>query len=360
MSRLVTLRGRPTSLELCSVFLLHPGAVMKLDGEPIRATFTAAGRESLYKGLERASELNLQRIPPHLETQFVEFLDSVAPKGDPLAEITRRAFAGNPQATAELAQIPPWDLHLRSRASAVSEDARSMLAYFVEIERESRDIDRLIAARLYHEAAQAIAQNPQLRRYVTSAALEQLESAWNTDDLLWVQIVGAIAALVSQVALLERLRRARDAREDGFAHLLEVRFGRINTGRKLTHWFKLYLGARSITDLLELQVEMRKPLDESTWKRWHSGANFPGEESLWHYVDHVFQHAGDKEQRMKKVGAQYWAARRLDHVVGVLEYLESLNEERTAHLLGAPAVQWLPQVYKDWCEHWTTEKLPCQ
>lgn len=365
MSRPLTVRGRPSGLTLRGLFLFDPESIMKLDGEPMRAQFTEAGYESLHRGLERAVHLNLEQFPPRLGAQILEALAGAPP--DPVLDALRRAISGDPTAAEAIRQLRPWEIYRAALGGHRSELGLRMADYFVHIERESVEVERLLAQRSFRDAALVVSQHPLLRRFVSPVALDALAEAKSQSSLVWFQLPGALAVLVSQVALLEGLMQTDGTEQDDLGYLLTRHQARINPGRQFMQWLKGFLRVETIDDLLDLQIGMDEPFDETTWKRWHSGAIFPPEQSLRRFMDHVLsansEETPGKETHAKsmllRIGTNHWAARRIHHVIGLLEHMERTDAQKTAALLGqlSPSA-WLTSTYSQWREHWAVTGKP--
>jgi hypothetical protein len=259
-------------------------------------------------------------------------------------------------------QLGIWRTYREGYACQLSHLEAQLVDYLVHIEAVSAPIESLVRAKRGLEAGKAIAAHPLLRRFTTPAALEQLSVAATPESFVWFQVPGAACVLVSQVALLEWLLNQSAGNRTTFEHLLVQQGNGINPGRRFIYWLKKFFKADAISDLLDLQIGMDQPLDESTWKRWHSGANFPAIERLKPFVEHVLREKTEeeREQITSSIGAQLWAARRLHHAVGFLLRLQQADAKKTAVLLEQPSslADWLTRTYAQWQKHWAESGLP--
>lgn len=349
-----SLRGKPAPLHLCGLFLLDPDSVAKMDEAPASAVFAQARMSAIHKAQDRLKKTG--KAPPNLLPKLLDLLSGCP--DSPELDLLRRASVGDAVALVEANALGPW-AYRRAGMQWASATVLELLDFFVDIERRSSPVEALLARKQFEAAARAIQSDQVLHR----VAPEAVPLLVDHHDTLRFSIVGAIRVLVAQLALLEHLRVKAGREQPDLGFLLVGRSEKVGPGGRFIAWLKGYLGAASISGLLDLQVRAEQPIDEATWKRWHSGAVFPSERRLHAFVVPVLEGLteADRDARYEAIAARFWAARRLHHARHLICRLRASGDEQLGRFMGAPesADQWLASTLDEWRSYWRqTGALP--
>lgn len=345
------------------LIVLTPEAVMKLDGSPIRSVFTAIGKESLFKGLERAKALNLAKLPKSLGAQLVELLDPAPPSR--FKGLFGRAVAGDAGAVAEVGAMGDWEVFCSTADSTTPLRNKIPCDMFAEVEQASKVAEALARAQGFKGLAAECRGNPVLNLYMSEAVLSEIEAAVEPWEIDAPRVAALLDLMVSQSAKVDvytRALRGASQEQDGFDFLLHrAANGVCKPGRQYIAWLKLLLGVKQARELLDLDQRYASPvIDESTLKRWHSGSEFPREAKLGKFVSSILRSQAKSSAKQKLLLAEenYHAARRLDQVLGLFRSISSNasrldTAERWRLLTGAPdADTWIATRYSAWLRHW--------
>ncbi len=345
------------------LIVLTPEAVMKLDGSPMRSVLTAIGKESLFKGLERAKALNLAKLPKSLGAQLVELLDPAPPSR--FKSLFGRAVAGDADAVAEVSAMGDWEVFCSTADPTTPLRTKIPCDMFAEVEQASKVAEALAHEHDFKGMATECRGNPVLNLYMSEAFLIEIEAAVEPWEIDAPRVAALLDLMVSQSAKVDvctRAFRGASREQDGFDFLLRrAANGVCKPGRQYIAWLKLLLGVKRTRELLDLdQLHPDPAIDESTLKRWHCGSEFPSEAKLGKFVSSALrsQAKSSAKQTLLLAEENYHAARRLDQVLGIFRSISSNaarldTAERWRLLTGAPdADTWIAAKYSAWLRHW--------
>lgn len=351
------------------LIVLTPEAVMKLEGAPMRAVFKSIGKESLFKGLERAKALNLAKLPKSLGAQLVELLDPAPPSR--FKSVLGRAVAGDADAVAEVGAIGDWEVFCSMADPATPKRAKIPYDMFAEVAQASNLAEALAREHDFRGLAAECRGNHVLSLYMSEAILSEIEAAvepWQIDAPRVAALLDLMVAQSAKVDVCTRALRGASREQDGFDFLLRrAANGVCKPGRQYIAWLKLLLGVKQARELLDLDQRHANPvIDESTLKRWHSGSEFPSEAKLGKFVSSILRSQAKSSAKQKLLLAEenYHAARRLDQVIGLFRSISSNaarldTAERWRLLTGAPdADTWVATRYSAWLRHWEASSSP--
>lgn len=348
-------RGQPSQLKLSSLILLSPESALKLDDLSMRGLFEQSGQESLYKGIQRALRLRVSQIIPRSLKKFL--VENLLKQPTGFANTFLRACDGDPVAVHQLDKLGFWGA-FRIGCDGAEKSELILIDQCVEVEATCFDIDTCLAEQRWVDAANLARSNPVIRPYLTDAALEALADAKTLDETLPPRFAGVLELLLSQIALVDQSLTTRDSKFEGFEHLLNSgSVDKIKPGRGFIHWLMRRLDVNSLPRLLERDTR-KSQLDDSTLKRWSSGAEFPSEDSARRFVEAILPKKSEEghDALWHQSATQYWAARRLHKTLVLAEILFSAASETSSwgtRLLGTKgAAQWARQRYGGWREHW--------
>lgn len=249
---------------------------------------------------------------------------------------------------------------------------RIAIDHAVEVEQASLQALGCLTEGAYGQAADLVAANPLIRCYANDASLARLSCAESHVAALPARAACLCEFLLSQIARVEvQIASARPAISNAvFGALLDGDPARrCNPGGVLVRSIQARFGATSLEGLLKLNAGSTEPavIDESTLKRWSSGAVFPSNDKVAHLIRSVLQttqaSADDGQAVLDYFGEQYWAARRLHKL---LEIARQLYRSAPAsfgwqEMLGDTTPDaWCRRRYPFWVEHWKRQGLACQ
>lgn len=338
-----------------------PQDALKLDEGSICPNFVKIGNEPLVRSLERAAKL--KRLSGSLQRKLRSLLEPMP--GLRIQRLMLDTLDANAQSIQALNSIGLWAA-FRAGCKAGNVDPLSLVLidHCVEVEEASCTADALLAAGSYAEAAQHIGSNPALQDYFQVGALRRLAGATSQSEALSPRAAGWCEFMLAQVARMDLAfmdAGRKDANED-FSHLLDFDTqSPCKPGSALVRWLKGQFAVTSLHALLGL--DHSNCIDESTLKRWSSGREFPSQKTLGSFVRSIASTLPEdrRSQLLDEAGAHAWAARRLNKILEVAEWLFHLvAEDRLASppfLVGNSASQWARQRYTFWLQHWRARKL---
>jgi hypothetical protein len=352
------------------VFLLAPVADLQLDGLSMRSACKAEGKEYLFKLLDRVMK---PTAAPSQERQprWLNAMLSSLPAGNAVGDVLKRASAGDEAARAEIDGMGLWLCWRAGLGQSVRPHLRIAVDHAVEVEQASLEALRCLTEGAYGQAADAVAANPTIRCYANDVALARLSGAESQLAALPARAACLCEFLLSQVARVEvRISPARPAVSNAaFGALLAGDpVKRCNPGGVLIRSIQEWFGATSLEGFLKLNAGSRAPavIDESTLKRWSSGAVFPSSDKVGHLIRSVLQAtqapAAEGQAVLDYFGEQYWAARRLQKL---LEIARQLHRSAPAsfgwqEMLGDTTPDaWCRRRYPSWVAHWNGQARAC-
>lgn len=354
---------------MCSVFLLTPDADMKLDGFSLRAALKADGKEYLFKIFDRAMRGEPGQSQGQMVRQLTTLLSGV-PTMPAFLDVIKRGIAGDEDARAEAVGMGLWQCWRAGAGDRGPLHQRIAIDHAIEVEQACRRAALHLRDKSFDHVAASIADAPLIRPYASDASLARLAVA--TSDLAALPTRAACLCefLLSQVARVDvRTAASRSAgKGDEYGHLL---FGvdRCNPGGAVIRWIQARLGAATLADILTLNAESSAPaiIDESTLKRWSSGAAFPSGAKLGKLVASILTRKWptlmEVEPELDLIGSQYWAARRLQKLLEIARRLQALDNSTVTpfgwqQMMGDTTPDaWCRRRYPLWVAHWRKQDL---
>jgi hypothetical protein len=370
--------GRPTKIELCSLFLPAPFSVMKLDGIPPRKLFAELGQEALYRRVFPPKTDPRKVAPPRLIADMVAWIQSIAA---PVAikGVLVRAFNGDPEALAQLDAMGDWKMmRLGMKSDIAPKDmdwCHVVFEHGVEVEIASRDVDHLARTHTFDGIPALVERSHILAPYLSSTAKACLGKARSAEEAGWPQFAGACEFLLSQVARVDAHpseqfgARARDR----FIAMTQGDHNESCTpGRGLVQWMMQRYGARSVADLLKLapaDVNGCQPLAYNALQGWHTGSTLPTRSIAIKLVEAIVRHQGlqgdDLHRELKLFDLQLWAACRIEATLRLVRYVAACKpvagSASALDLLESTSPdEWCRRRYDFWLAHWEKGQATAQ
>lgn len=316
--------GRKKRIHLSGLFLFDPDVALRINGGSMRTIFMEMGKESLFKGLERAMRTG----------SFTERL-----KADLLAMLPmnfkadlRAAFDGEKYARDRFVKMGPWEAFLRGRnerpKNHVTGSAHIQL--LCDVEQASRPVTELCLEGRFIEASDLLAEDELMAKFISPAHFSQIATAQKIEDLLQLRAVVAIEVWLSLLAILDI--QARPTETNDIDSLLGKLIPGQDDGEKNTValLFDLLLSTSQVRSIEVLSNDVRLnsiKIDMATIGTWSRGENFPRVS----YMKVIAKALLGTEEAQVFMDI-YFFARHLNFLGYLVQELERLDQLRGANL----------------------------
>lgn len=355
--------GRPKPLSFSSVFLLTPESQMKLDGFSLRAAFKADGKEYLYKVFDQVMQGRWKGSPEAILRLWKRIFSQSRELPPPDVLKLIRALEGDSMAQAEVAAWGDWGAYRAGVSDRLTPYQLAEVNLCIEIEQASCDALLHLQHERFGQTADAIRTEPVIRPYMNDAALLGLANATSPITALPARVAGMCEFLLAQAAFLDAMTAQDRQPHDpaSYADLLgDQQDSRCSPGRELIRWLQRLLECESLGDLLRRSTDQRADtvIDDSTVKRWSSGAVFPSHDKLGQLVIPILRTSGvtpQTEGKLQAIELRHRAARRLNQILEHARRLDQLEASRGGwiRMLDDTTLEaWCRRRYPTWLAHW--------
>lgn len=265
--------GRAKRINLSGLFLFDPDVALRLGGRSTRMIFADMGRESLFKGLERAARLG--RFSKGLKDELLELMPRT------IQGHMRAAFDGSEVAAKHFAGIGPWEAYALGAArdeAGNSEAISASMQFLCDVERASRRAIELCRDGRFLDASEALANDELMKHFMPPALLCGFAEVVKFEDLLLLRVAVALEVWLSLLAIWDIEARPADIDDEGsYVSLLIPEEGSVGKN-SIALLFDWLLKAAQVPSAVALarDARLRKiGIDGGTLGAWSRGTNFP-------------------------------------------------------------------------------------
>lgn len=265
--------GRAKRIHLSGLFLFDPDVALRLGGRSMRMAFVEMGRESLFKGLERAARLG--RISKGLKEELLELMPPT------MQDDMQAALDGEESACNRMDLIGPWEAYALGAARDEAGNAEAMSAsmrFLCDVERASRRVTELCKDGRFLDASKELANDELVKHFMPPAFLCGFAEAVKFEDLLLLRVAIALEVWLSMLAIWDiEARPAAIDDEGSYVSLLIPQEGSVGKN-SIALLFDWVLKAAHVPTpaALARDARLRKvSIDGSTLGAWSRGRNFP-------------------------------------------------------------------------------------
>ncbi|WP_156648961.1 hypothetical protein [Massilia sp. Leaf139] len=265
--------GRAKRIRLSGLFLFDPEVSMRLQGITLRGTFIEMGEESLFKGLERASQTG--QLSRELKTRLLRRM----PRS--IASAMSAAFDAPEDGSSALAQMGMWEAHLMAVFCDDNGDQAPWPAsaqFILNVERASRNATILCNENQFQAAAEYLANHPLLKQFMSSEVLKGIAYPPDENEMLALRLSMALELWLSLLAIWD-LEAKPDRAADELSYLEQLLpSDSSNTKNTVALLFDWLLRTAKIPTPAALLKDKRLgqfSVDPQTLGAWSRGTNFP-------------------------------------------------------------------------------------
>lgn len=295
----------------------------------MRSSFTEIGKESLFKRLQTAgqdeSSLEQGTFLPSSRDTLKEVLTLFA--NTPFSCLFEKALDGDVAALNTVQSLGLWEVFLYDQWAVSGVKLSPQAAFVLDIERASKEPERLARLRDFEAAAEALATHPVMRQFMWPEALRIFSSTTEPAHLLPVRASVALEIRLSLIALID-VTVTRDAGTPTVSYfsclIPSDELSDMNPTSLFFRWFRDKAGAATIEALLAKNKSGKGGIaNTTTLKRWSNGSHQPSVVWFKALAQEQFGN-GDDEALWNR----YWASRYLNFVGHTAELMRQLACQR--------------------------------
>nr|WP_314901528.1 hypothetical protein [uncultured Deefgea sp.] len=331
--------GAPKPLEISGLFLLSPTVLMKLVGLPASKMFAEMGMESQFKALEhikagrRKPSINMLTSVlgnfPSAEVEEFKVCLTEASLGDSGALLKLISSAWKMTATGSKHHHGVLFYHL---------------AYMAEVEAAF-----LCGTRLWwigdsrKQATNLFLEEPLLAPFFWPEITQIFCLSESKNELDFARLALILEIALSLFAAIE-VQSGKAKSNMIFLKLVPNNTEQKNPVGCFIFWLKERLDVNTLSELLNHKALQALELDESTVKRWNSGAVIPRQDAIWEIKKYWRSGTGADELEAMYVGMLY-----MNFLGYYWHKLRSCTEEQSLLPYGYSSFEsWVGQRYPFW------------